>query len=67
VPQRNAPAGKAKVGGVVVDRLEPDDLGQGDGHAVDDPVEVGEVERGAGPELHLSFFNGVPANSSRRL
>ena len=55
MPQRNAPTRKAQVGRVVIDSLQAHGFRRPDGDAVNDPAEVREMERGAGPEFHLTF------------
>ena len=55
VPERHTPPRETEVGSVVVDGFHAHRLGRSDRHAFDHAGEVGEVERGACPELHLSL------------
>ena len=54
-PQRDAPSRQTQVCRVVINRLHTHGFRRSHGDTFDDSGEVGEVERGTGPELHLTL------------
>jgi len=55
VAQRNSPSREPQICSIEVDSFESDRFGRGDRDSVDDPGQVGEVERRSSPELYLTL------------